>query len=72
MKQRKHQTGRYAAAAGMTLLVCVLLATLPAYGIVPLAGGGSKGALQKYALAYGRYGAVMPEIAAQRRAIAVE
>ena len=47
MKQRKHQTGRYAAAAGMTLLVCVLLATLPAYGIVPLAGGGSKGALQK-------------------------
>jgi polysaccharide biosynthesis transport protein len=32
----------------------------------------SKGALQKYALAYGRYGAVMPEIAAQRRAIAVE
>ena len=32
----------------------------------------SKGALQKYALAYGRYGGLMDEMPAQRRAIAAE
>ena len=47
MNQRAHQTGRYVAAAGTVLLVCMLLASLPAFGTVPLTGGGNKGALHK-------------------------